>query len=193
MICSVRRSQKSSRGTLRGEKGKKKNPNPNYTARPDCGRISDMLSLSMAIPYKEENHYQREAQPVGKACATHMYPQHVSLLTCPFTQHRNMLNVQLQRLPPQGRQHLYVQRKKHVGLGPAPRPPHAASCFQSWGKGNDPEETTQDIIPWVHSCGQLGKKKNSNQQTKLSWQKLGRSDHYTDRKNAFPFSGGGAV
>lgn len=40
---------------------------------------SQTCSLSIAIPYKEENHDQHKAQPMGKACATQMSPS-----VCPW-------------------------------------------------------------------------------------------------------------
>lgn len=91
MICGVTRSQKSSRATLgRGKKGRKKPQTPTIQQDESVGECQ-ICSLSIAVPYKEENNYQRKAQPAGKACATQLYPRRVSLVTCPCTHHGSML------------------------------------------------------------------------------------------------------
>lgn len=73
-----------------GEKRKGKKPQIPTIQQDGTVGEPQICSLSIVIPYKEENHYQHQTQPVGKACATHMYPQCVSLVTCPCSHRASM-------------------------------------------------------------------------------------------------------
>lgn len=115
-----------------GEKREGKNPQTPTMQQDESVGESQTCSLSRAVPYKEENHCQRKAEAVGKACATQMYPQRVSLVTCPCTHHGSMFHSMYicSVFLPGGHASIHPE-EQHVGPGLTPRPPHAASCFQS--------------------------------------------------------------
>lgn len=154
-------------------------------------RESQTCSWSIAIPYKEENPCQREAQAVGKACATQMYPQHLSLVTCPCTHHGSMFHsmYSCSVFLPQGTRHLYIQRNNTW----AQVWPPDLHMLQAASRAERKEMTRRkQCRTSFHECTLVvsWEKNKTNQETRVMTEiRLIWSLHRSDRKNAFPFSG----
>lgn len=122
----------------------------------------------MITPYKGEKHYQRKAQSVGKVSAIHMHPPklcpwwrvYILIVQVCSTECTAAVTSSLRELAS-----IRLQKQAH-GSWSDRLSSYSASCFHSWRRANNLEETVWDVVPWVCCCHQLEKKTQTNSSTR---------------------------